>query len=618
MELYRCIVADDATGAFLDLFSAAYDQDSPASSLIEDIERSHRAVKGGLLLIDFSEPPFPAQENNPRKLRDLKLDWRDVRKACSGYATSAPLSFIKQFYNYPENSAHLLVFCGAYEQPSPHTIPEELDGIRRYAIRADRPSVAAAIQAHMKPPSTSATNEQLMQTEHENVPEAVYDGRPANLNGPSITIYHPIFSEFKRKLSQLPALGEIPSSDLQMALLFVDTSARYFSDEGERQRALRPYVVAFLNGSFDEATIVCGKTTMKPDGHRRARCGLLSLGYQGRDAMLVCLEELKNGIGLGSMDPIEQAAKGYVLMSTQPELAELRAVSCMPSFLLGIAGPFITVSGAIYVNGVISQRLTDMICVVADSSSSIPIDGFVSEREKHIYTIAHLFRTLRWCLDQLSEEYEKLTSTRSNHAVVPAPHFTAFRALDSHNLTLTYQERFFDSRSNRAVFLAQAKSDDGVSLLCVVKFTSRYCEEAHQLAQAMGVAPKLLYCTFEPSVGKFCVVMEYIEDLGKPSAADKNKVIDTIKNAVQTLHDNSYVFGDLRSANIIIDRSGHPYLIDFDWCGKEGTVFYPTDLNTNGVKWADGVEGGGKIRKAHDEWMLQTYIDELQSLMDVT
>lgn len=175
----------------------------------------------------------------------------------------------------------------------------------------------------MKPPSTSATNEQLMQTEHENVPEAVYDGRPTNINGPSITIYHPIFSEFKRKLSQLPALGEIPPSDLQMALLFVDTSARYFSDEGERQRALRPYVVAFLNGSFDEATIVCGKTTMKLDGHRRARCGLLSLGYQGRDAMLVCLEELKNGIGLGSVDPIEQAAKGYVLMSTQPEVCSI-------------------------------------------------------------------------------------------------------------------------------------------------------------------------------------------------------------------------------------------------------------------------------------------------------
>ncbi len=51
MELYRCIVADDATGAFLDLFSAAYDQDAPTSSLIEDIEHSHRAVKGGLLLV---------------------------------------------------------------------------------------------------------------------------------------------------------------------------------------------------------------------------------------------------------------------------------------------------------------------------------------------------------------------------------------------------------------------------------------------------------------------------------------------------------------------------------------------------------------------------------------
>ncbi|KDQ24221.1 hypothetical protein PLEOSDRAFT_1085497 [Pleurotus ostreatus PC15] len=568
------------------------------------ILRPHGLV---VITIDFSEPPFPAQENNPRKLRDLKLDWRDVRKACSGYATSAPLSFIKKFYNYPENS--------------PRTNNQAFILSQRNKMEpggADRPSVAAAIQAHMTSPSTSAKNEQLMMTEHENVPEAVYDGRPANLIGPSITIYHPIFSEFKHKLNQLPAVGEIPPSDLQMALLFVDTSARYFSDEGERHRALCPFVVHFLGGSFDETTIVCGKTTMRLDGHRRARCGLLSLGYQGRDAMLVCLEELNNGIGLGNVDPVEQAAKGYVLMSTQPELAELRMISCMPSFLLGIAGPFIAVSGAIYVNGVISQRLTDMICVVADSSSSIPPEGFVSEREKHIYKIAHLFRTLRWCLDKLSEEYEKLSSTRSDHTVVPAPHFTAFRALDSRDFTLTYQERFFDSRSHRAVFLAQAKSDDGASLLCVVKFTSRYCREAHELVQAVGGAPKLLYCTFEPSVGKFCVVTEYIEGSRKPSAADKDKVVDAMKNAMKTLHDNAYVFGDLRSANIIIDRSGRPYLIDFDWCGKEGAVFYPTDLNTSGIEWAAGVEGGGEIRKAHDEWMLQTYIDELQSLMDVT
>lgn len=33
---------------------------------------------------------------------------------------------------------------------------------------------------------------------------------------------------------------------------------------------------------------------------------------------------------------------------------------------------------------------------------------------------------------------------------------------------------------------------------------------------------------------------------------------------------HGYAFGDLRDDHIILDARGWPYLIDFDWCGKEG------------------------------------------------
>ena len=42
---------------------------------------------------------------------------------------------------------------------------------------------------------------------------------------------------------------------------------------------------------------------------------------------------------------------------------------------------------------------------------------------------------------------------------------------------------------------------------------------------------------------------------------------------MRVLHEASFVFGDLRSANILIDADGLPYLIDFDWCGTAVKCF---------------------------------------------
>ncbi|KAF9487561.1 hypothetical protein BDN71DRAFT_618085 [Pleurotus eryngii] len=463
----------------------------------------------------------------------------------------------------------------------------------------------------MKPPSTSARNEHLMRTEHPGVPEAVYNGRPAELSGPSITIYHPIFAEFKEKLSQPPPIGSVVLEDLQMASSLMDASAMYFPSELHRQVALQPAIEHFLKGSFRETTFQYGKTSIKPDGHRIAECGLFKKSDHGRKSMLSNYRELKNGIGQGENDPTEQAEKGFVLVCTAPQLAKLREASCMPAFLLGISGPYVMVSGAIYLDGVVSQRLTNMISLIPESSSSESLQGFTSEREKLVYEVAHLFNTLDACLDKLDKEYLEISpesiASPGQDILVPAPHFTSFHS-DSREFTLTYQRRMFDSRSNRAVFLANAQSG-AESVACIVKFTSRYCKDAHKLMETAGAAPRLLYCEFDKSVGKYCVVMEYIKESVEGPAED---IVEPLRTALANLHAQSYVFGDLRSANVLVDTKRRPYLIDFDWSGIDGMVYYPCNLNMEGIKWANGVEGGTPIRRQHDEEMLQILIDDLR------
>ena len=48
--------------------------------------------------------------------------------------------------------------------------------------------------------------------------------------------------------------------------------------------------------------------------------------------------------------------------------------------------------------------------------------------------------------------------------------------------------------------------------------------------------------------------------------------------------------------------------IDFDWAGVEGSATYPPMLNHRSITWPEGVVGGAKIRRAHDDLHIGTII----------
>ena len=155
----------------------------------------------------------------------------------------------------------------------------------------------------------------------------------------------------------------------------------------------------------------------------------------------------------------------------------------------------------------------------------------------------------------------------------------------------------------------------GNSSNVVVKFVDRYGDRAHRLLADAGLAPKLLY-TGSPHITEeqpsyrdlSMVVMDYVEGstLAKAKGMDDNAkgvARSQIRRALDLLHNDGLVFGDLRSPNIMVNKmTGEVKLIDFNWAGVEGQVRYPY-LISKDIPWPDGVGALKLITCIHDNQM---------------
>ena len=109
------------------------------------------------------------------------------------------------------------------------------------------------------------------------------------------------------------------------------------------------------------------------------------------------------------------------------------------------------------------------------------------------------------------------------------------------------------------------------------------------------------------------VVMEYIN--GK--ALDQVKrilptFIDQIWHALDVLHGQDYVFGDLRGPNIMITKNEAVKLIDFDWAGVHMESQYPLLISPN-LMWPAGVDALSIMKTEHDDDMLRQLLQAKQS-----
>lgn len=230
--------------------------------------------------------------------------------------------------------------------------------------------------------------------------------------------------------------------------------------------------------------------------------------------------------------------------------------------------------------------------------------------------LARVFRALSCCRVDLKNYYEGVTRLASPRLSCLFPNPTPVDPSKSLP-KLTY--RHFLSRTGQPtsdlVDLQDATTTIYIATLdnteqeVIVKFTARYNEAAHRLLAEAQLAPMLHFCGLV--VGNlYMIVMDRVEGKSAWQLHEDGIPIPAIltTKAVQLLHEEDIVFGDLRSNNIIYVASEHRVvLIDFDWAGKNGESRYPATLNAGevGKAWSEDVSPYGIMRKEHDIWQLE-------------
>jgi hypothetical protein len=257
------------------------------------------------------------------------------------------------------------------------------------------------------------------------------------------------------------------------------------------------------------------------------------------------------------------------------------------------------ISGGIMVDQAIVQPLTEYICLAGDP-----------DLESRVRYVAKVFHALASGLDTLRRFYDTLAPSTSPvlDRNVKFPYTVSYTDNGNETVEFSYICRVQPNAKWRALF--EAKTQDEKRL--VVKFTRKYNPDAHRLLATRGLAPQLHYVG--PHAGGLTmVVMDYIHRTTYDADHLSEDVLKDIEEAVDLLHSEDLVFGDLRLPNIVVvDREDSPsnerwaMLVDFDWCSLDGEGTYPATLNDNDdMQWHEEVKRGGVMRKSHDLHLLE-------------
>jgi serine/threonine protein kinase len=157
----------------------------------------------------------------------------------------------------------------------------------------------------------------------------------------------------------------------------------------------------------------------------------------------------------------------------------------------------------------------------------------------------------------------------------------------------------------KLLFSAETADDERIC----IKFVRHYSKDIHAFCASKGFA--LTLKAFEELPGGWhMVVMEMIGGL-LPSNdfAPPYSHYDDIIGKLTSLHQENYIHGDVRNANIMVKKDGNQgfKLMDFDWSGRISEVRYPMNVYRGQCLWRPhGAKDGKLIKADHDIDMLNT------------
>ncbi|KAJ2932630.1 hypothetical protein H1R20_g4447, partial [Candolleomyces eurysporus] len=499
-----------------------------------------------------------------------------------------------------EDLVDLVVSADLADLPPMGDVLTELPALQRYQkivqTRGPSPSAAAKSNEYSKLQKESAT--------------AIHDGRLSRV-APPLEIFHPIFRLFLRLLRD-PSHQPSPSDILAIQELFHYN--RNIVAESTRNSKLLPLFAKLLGCTIAQY--------VNPDGTTPDAMYIISIDGMTLATLVL---ELKNELGDGGCDPSTLA--GHSMRCTWIQKDVLSLTAC---FFCG--GPWITVMGAVITDKVIVQRLTDMMWL-AESST---------EEAGRVYRAARVFSALRLSLSKLKEYYEGIAENDKIPPLIDSSHprFYPYPThyidrLTSEKVEFTYVKPLEQS-DNCVTFLARSNiARDSL----VVKFVSRYGVEVHDLLAKKGHAPRLRYhgslddddegdellserpdSALERGIGQppdglfvgplKMVVMDFITTPPSPKTVQPSGPHRRqVEEVLRILHRAGYVFGDLRSPNVLIDIQGKVKFIDFNWTGRynvgvqDDGDLVPEDVQRQINEFAAKANGGedGEMAPAIEE-----------------
>ena len=287
-------------------------------------------------------------------------------------------------------------------------------------------------------------------------------------------------------------------------------------------------------------------------------------------------------------------------------------------------------------NKVTTEPLGDVCLMLEDCT-----DRRVEKLTRMLYALAAGIKELKGYVFNsslsLTHNSTPRFMTQSLPVIFPpsTPRVYRFCALhkESGSGQLAFTSKFENTAPKRMLFTASLSTPSSPSIPVVVKLVNgRYGEEVHKMLADHHLAPVLYGISVLEGAPK-AYVMEYFDRSSWMTLSDYVKLphsataVDSIwlsiTKVLEVLQKNHKVHGDLRAPNILVNvsltgqlilveddsgiRKANIKVVDFDWAGDVGKVYYPPSRNPNivGLTWPG--KPGGLIKNGHDRKLVDSW-----------
>ncbi|KAF9648216.1 hypothetical protein BDM02DRAFT_3115685 [Thelephora ganbajun] len=434
------------------------------------------------------------------------------------------------------------------------------------------------------------------------------DDRPsADRFIPPISLLYDGFGVFEDVRRGIKVLGEDDILEGQLwgkVNAFVDRMAEFYDSEAERRADVVHHLEEMFHARKDPSKI--GACHITSDGHLNG----------AHEAMVFCVE-CKNELSNISCEPSAELVS-YVASSFKEQLrGKHRALFHawrVPALGMTQIGPFVQFFGIVMLAPQMRVvHLTPMLPLAIPTDDEQSLRNIFLAFKAASIVVAKIQADVRRLLQETTLPEIPLESRELPSVTdIEAPHTSASPS----RIKFTLVGRYDQEVVYRNLYHARL---DPTNEEIYVKFTRQYSRELHVFCAKRGLAPELL--GFERLTGGwFALAMKKV-DIVEPWKIQSFPELETwkkeIRQLVKDFHQEGLVHGDLRLANFIFTEGESPrrmLLIDFDWGGKAGEVFFPPGQLVEDLKVQDD-RLDRPITKEHDDRVLAGAFTRLDQLV---